>query len=501
LNLLFLRIGLSYYARLNTALINQGRNMQTNPLLWVNNEKLYDLVSIVGSIDLAVFYAQIKFQVSDSRIVKYGKRYRIKRRVEKEDERVIARSRKQLSLYNGKGITATMEDTAELAKLGLITKRVSTWKGKKRMFISCPEDYDLGINVHKLEILNKYTGGLAQSALLAYFAYWIEVNPFKGEYKDWAMVARRRAAKMLGVEGKTCDKYVKELVERGLIECKGAKRWGQRQYEVKINKDFYDKIVAEWKERVEQLAEERAENLAKREKSDLSIRTNNSPKVDIKNNNTITSLVSINTPLVDEGGNVILSKRQQNYLAEAIKRTLARCDVLTWSATTLMGHMRYVLGTPKNRESGQGFAHIINRAMFLVRKGLWQQPFGYLYYSEEGKKMQEALLPVNPASKCVVPGVGTIMMWDYSSGVDRADKVPSIVEIMGERKRLEDLGLSMEEVNKSLLAKFDHHGKPFLLKEAVMSGCAKGRQVKLDDEEWGELAKTDPVIRRALEGE
>lgn len=461
----------------------------TNPSLCVNFRQMQELMKLTGDFDLSILYGKLKYQVKQTKLIKDGKK-------------VIARSRRQIAAYLGKGLTVTDEKLKSLVRLGLINIKVGMWKGKKRMFVSCNGDYDLGINARKLEMMNKYTGSIHLSVLLAYFSYWIEVKPLHHDRANWAMVSRQSCADLLNLDKKTIDIYVKELADKGLIQYEVKRFFRQRQYWVTVNDDFKKKILQEYREEQEQIEEAKAEGdyFMVSEKSGVSIRINKTSKIDIINNNTKECEINASA-LVDENGVVILSKRQENYLSSAIKRTLARCDVLTWSYDTLMGHMRYVLGTPKKRNSATNFVHCINRAMFLVRKNLWQVPLGYLYYSDEAREAKEALLPVNPASGCVIPGSGSIMLWDY--GVE--DKtIPYAAEIVAERARLEGLDLPMEEVNQSLLAKFGQYGRPYLLSPRVVSQVSaikKGwRTNRLTTEQWDELAKTDPVIRKALEG-
>lgn len=357
----------------------------SSSVLCFNFEQLEKLRGITGDFDLAILYGQLKFQVNKSKITN-----------KKTGVKEIARTRLQVANGIGKGVTVTMEKLTQLIGMGLVDKRIGMWKGIKRMFLSCNGEYELGVNARKLEMLNKYTGGIHQSVLLSWIAYWIEVRPYRGKDHKYTLVSRKRAAKLLGVDERTVDTYMADLVARGLINYDGRKRkfWDEWQYHVSLNKDFMNKIDIEWQELEEKRAKEKAESLLFRAKTDGSIKVNKNHQVEIINNNTkeYANHPSVTeTPLVDEKGIVILSKRQQNYLAEAIRRTLARCDVLTWSYETLMGHMRYALGTPKNRENGQGFAHIINRAMFLVRDGRWCVPFGYFKYTDEGRSESDRL--------------------------------------------------------------------------------------------------------------
>lgn len=352
--------------------------MSSNPVLCLNFEQLERLREKTGSFDLAILYGQLKFQVNKSKLTN-----------KKNGKKEIARTRLQVANVIGKGVTVTVERLDQLIGMGLVDKRIGLWKGRKRMFLSCNGEYELGVNARKLEMLNKYTGGIHQSVLLSWIAYWIEVRPYRGKDHKYTLISRKRAAKLLDVDERTVDVYMKQLVDKGLINYDGRKRkfWSEWQYQVSLNKDFMNKIEAEWKELEAKRAKEKAESLLFFAKTDASIRINKN-HMDIINNNTkecANHAPAAQAPLVDENGIVILSKKQQNYLAEAVKRTLARCDVLTWGYETLMGHMRYVLSTPKNKNGATNFVHAINRAMFLVRRGEWCTPFGYFKYSDEGR--------------------------------------------------------------------------------------------------------------------
>lgn len=346
--------------------------MSYSALLWFNFKQTQELNVKTGSFDQTLLFGKLKFQATESSLVFNG-------------QKEIARTRLQIAETNGKGLTATDEDLSDLIAKGLVSKRPGMWKGKRCLKIACIGDYDMGLNASKQKLIDKYTGDSKKSALLAFIAFWLGKNPYDYNGKTWAIISKREIKRLLCVCSSTLKTYVNELARAGIIMYEGRNLWSCSQYQIRINPDFYEKIKAEWEEL------ERVQLLNKVEKSGVSIRINNDDKGYCINNNTISRSRIGDAQLVDENGTIILSKKEQNYLSEAVKRTLARCTFLTWGYETLMGHMRYVLTTPKNRNSAPNFVHCINRTMSLVRQGKWNEPFGYGKYSFSGVSERERL--------------------------------------------------------------------------------------------------------------
>lgn len=336
-------------------------------LLGINFNELKVLMGKSGKFDLSILYGRLKYQVNRTKLTPKGKRE-------------IARTREMVAAYNGKGLTATDEDLAALVGMGAIDCRAGMWMGNKRMYIACNWDCDLGFNAEKFALMDKYTGSTKQSVMLSYFAYCTEKRPLhytKGRFmgSPSVMVSKKSVANLLGVTVRTANAYMASLAQKGILQYQGRRLWGEGQYHVQINIDFYNKIVAEWAEIENALKE------TKRAKSGVSIKVNNDSRVENINNNTFE----------DENGNIILSMREQSYLAEAVKRTLARTSGVTWTFGALLAQVRYAMSSKEQRKGTQGFVHAINRAMFLVREGLWKMPFGYEKYTAEGKAEHEAL--------------------------------------------------------------------------------------------------------------
>ena len=77
-----------------------------------------------------------------------------------------------------------------------------------------------------------------------------------------------------------------------------------------------------------------ADNIAKRIGDQLlfeniNLNINKEDKVDIINNNT-DIIFTNDTPETKEQGDIILSKREQNYISGAVTRTLAHCEHKTF---------------------------------------------------------------------------------------------------------------------------------------------------------------------------
>lgn len=413
--------------------------MSQKTLLFINYGEFRGLNKRTGNWKFSLSAGRIAFQVS-------------KTRLEKGE---IARTMKQVADSVGVCETTAAEQLQHLEALGLIKTRVGMWWGNKRTFISCREDFKLGFDAKKLSLLNKYTGGDMESITLSLFAFFMQKNPLHYRDGDWVMVAREEVRSLFGICDKTAVKLARDLEAKGIIEVDTCRRWGKEQFMVKISNGFCAKIEGEWAEIKEaEEAAKAAKELAKREKVKVSLRLNNDPKVEINNNN-----------LVDEEGIIILSKKEQNYLRAAVMKTIGRMTGLGWQAETLIAQVKYAMSNDKQRKGTQSFGHAINRAMFLIRKRKWKEPFGWRKYTLEGKMESEReRLEVEEAAakRFTKKGPGTIQMYDY--GIEQAQGIPASTDIFVERNRLQKLALAIDEINQALQAKFGEYAKPHLLR-------------------------------------
>jgi hypothetical protein len=343
-------------------------------LLGINFGELKALMGKTGDFGKSILYGRLKHQVNNTKVTRDGKN-------------VIARTREAIAGYNGKGLTETDEDLRDLVTMGAIDCKAGMWNGNKRMFIACNWGYNLGINARKYDVMNRYTGGIKQSVILSYIAYCTAANPLiyqRGRFKGYpsVIISKRKIMELLGVTLRTANAYIEGLAKKAIVQYEGRRLWGEGQYHIQIQPGFYEAFVEAWKEEEEEYRQKQtALKLAKRAKSGVSIRIKKESKEEIINNNT----------LVDENGTIILSMREQSYLAEAVKRTLARTKGVTWTFATLLAQVRYAMSFKEQRKGTKSFAHAINRAMFLVREGLWKMPFGYEKYSFAGIGERERL--------------------------------------------------------------------------------------------------------------
>lgn len=427
----------AYKGKTGDRLFTSEYAMSYGTLLYTNFEQLNALNAITGNYKLSTLFGILRYQVKKTKINKNGKK-------------VIARTREQIAKAMGCGLSAVDRLLERLITLGLIEGKVGMWHGNKRMFISCKEDLDLSLDLDKLHLMNAYTGGNKASTMLSYFAFRMQTESFLYKGKRHVMVARKYIAKLLDITSKSADVFMMRLAERGLIEYEGWIMHTQRQYIVHINDDFYKNLTEEW------IALKEAKRIAKLEETKESIIITKDPKEKIINNNTLEARDS-------ETGIIILSKKEQSYLRAAVVRTLQRVDGLAGQLETLVAQVKYALSNENQRKGTQSFAHAVNRAMKLIREGVWKPPFGWFKYTEEGQKMKQESEPVNMASRFTVKGEGSIMMYDYSVQ-EGPERTPSVAEIFEERNRLSKLDISLEEKNQSLRAKFGWYAESHLLR-------------------------------------
>lgn len=404
--------------------------------------------------------------------------------------KVIARTRSYIANLWGVSLSTATRRLCKFKEHGFISGKVGMWYGDKRLFISCDYGIDVGINLKKVLLLTEYTGSHEASFMLSLLAFNSQKNDWAYEGKRWSRFSKAKLAKIVTADIKTCDAMMRDLSKKGLIEYRvenalGEKR-SERHYVVHIKNEFERTFAESWKALKEKdLAD-------KMEKMNLSITVDKLEVGYINNNNTGGGVKT-------EESIVIFTKKIQNYVSAAISRTLVRCQHAAFDAVTLLAHVKYLLTGPNRGPGMKDFVHVVNRVMFLVRKGAWKVPFGFFKYCEEGRKMALEMEPMNPVVKCTVKGEGTIMMWDYAV----EDKtIPYPADIVAERIRLENLHVSREEVNHGLVSKFGEYGRSYFLKEPVSSqtpDIKRGWRSKFSAAEWAQLAETDPVIKKALE--
>jgi hypothetical protein len=337
---------------------------------FVNFKQLAVVNDVVGDIDASLLFGAIKYQVSNTKIVRGA-------------DRVIARTRRQLANYLNCSLKSIDRKLEQLKSMSLIQTVLGMWYGKKRMFVRCKEDIKFSVNIRKLQFLNSYTGGNKASVALSYFAYMISLGKPNAQ-KGWCSVPKLELANLLGLTLKGAYAIVIALEQKGLI----VRTPRHLRHYVTINSAKYDELMAEW-ERIEHEAKHKKETIKSHKRTILTTSINNRDinTVEIINNNTNNVDYLENT-----GGDVNfnqdeskLNKRQLAYAKAAVERTVLKAKVAVGDIKTLWSQVHFALSTPEHRQGTQNFKHAVNRFMLLIRSGGWRMPFGYEKYSDECK--------------------------------------------------------------------------------------------------------------------
>lgn len=325
-------------------------------LCFINFKQLEAINADTGNFNESLLYGILKYQERFTKILKDG-------------VKAIPRCKQQIADYMNVSLSTVSRLLTNLKDGGYINWALGMWFGKKCPFISCNKDLELNLDYDKLNFLRQYTGSDKASVILSYFAYLAKHNPKHRKDGVWVIANPHYLAKLLKVDLKTVRAYVTTLETKGLIRKEPKRAHGHNQIYVHINDSFYNKMVVEWE------ALKTRQNLAKLEKMNRPIRIINKSKVDIKYNNT-----------ESEDGIIFLSKKEQNYLRGALVNTLKRTKPGLYDFGRLLKWVTYTLTNKGAQEKSMSFVYIINRAMLLIREGVFKMPFGYEKYSKECKE-------------------------------------------------------------------------------------------------------------------
>lgn len=405
--------------------------MSTESLLFVNFEQLRALNRATGDYKASLLFCRLSSQSAHSTIVKDGKKY-------------VARTIIGLAEESGYCENTTAEKLKVLEGFNLIQSYVGMWYGEKRTFIHCKPEMRPRIDIQKMDLLTKYTGGDMQSTMLALFAFFLKKKVYHYKKEDWVIVAVSQVEELFDVCKKTAIAMARSLEEKGIIKLMIRRLWGKSHYIVKINDDFCKQIEQKYTELKESAKEKkRLKELAKKEKSEVSIIINNKEKINIKINNTREAPNSEDKNdvlLADEAGNIILSRKEQNYIGAAVKRTVAKSPSLSWTVEVLISQVKYALSNVQQRKGTQNFVHAVNRAMKLIREGRWKMPFGYEKYNKNGKEEYERMREHEKIhEEMKIKGANTRKEDAPSYGMEYAKSSPCAYMDDKKRSALEDL--------------------------------------------------------------
>ena len=124
------------------------------------NFKEFDKIKALteGNIEAALLLSKINFHLKNTKITKDGKV-------------CIARSREHIGSWFGFGLKKVDRLLSFLDSKELIQKKISTWYGAKRLFISSTKEYNIPVNVDLLKNLTELTGSVKAALLFSIIAF------------------------------------------------------------------------------------------------------------------------------------------------------------------------------------------------------------------------------------------------------------------------------------------------------------------------------------------
>lgn len=394
-----------------------------------NFVQLEDINEKTRDFHTTLLYATLYFQIQKSKLFTHG-------------TKTIARSREQLASFLNLSPSKLDKMIMQLESLNWIRKTVSTWRGKKRLFISSvTEAPDIEVHFRKLMFLTQYTGNFKASLLWAKIAFALNKSTIERDGLTWCTLKRETLAKLLCVSLRTVDSLIDSLVEKGLVQVRNFVWHGKRRLHFTIPVTIHTQIVEELKDwlnkkestptqetsieeekQTSATEENRVEEyrhtpfLFKKEpkphfcaeepaKTEKSIRLNKN--IQYKNNNTISSMCSKKEEF-DSGDinlNYIaseLTRRQLHFLQAAFTKTLKEARLAVANEKELFEEIKYSILNPQQRRAVTTFKHAVSRCMQLLRQRTWRTPFGFNRYTNFGaeiKAYREAQLQAHEARK------------------------------------------------------------------------------------------------------
>lgn len=354
----------------------------------INFKKFGSINSIVNNLDASIMFSKLKFHQANSKIIKDGKIW-------------IARSREQLASWFGFSTKKVDSILSELERMGLIEKKVSTWYGKKRLFISASKKIEsIPVNMKLLNTLVDVTGSLHSALIFSKIAYSFANTTISHENKKWCCIKKQSLSEWSNLSVRKIDNILENLASKGLILKKNfiyneklQSHFHIPDFAIKTLKERFLNIREVNKTNTENIHKENSQNCRNqpaKNGTSIKIRTKQE-KTNNKTNgvNVSTTMKSTESDINFEKINNKLSKRQLKYLEGAINKTIERYRLKISNPNELIEQIKFSILNAKQQHSNiNRFKHVVSRCMKILSDGNWRTPIGFDNHSEKGNKIK-----------------------------------------------------------------------------------------------------------------
>ena len=354
------------------------------------------------NLDATVLCSKLKFHQLNSKIKYNGKTW-------------IVRSREQIAEwfhYSTKKVDKIIDS---LSSMGLLEKRVSTWYGKKRLFLNVPNEIDaVPINNKLLSILLELSGSLHAALIFSKIMFAFTNTTIHHEQKKWCCLKKKDLSDWSGLSLRTIDPIIEQLSKKGCLLKQLFLRHDRLQSHFHIPHFVLQTIKDKFERHTtpQPKPATSAPNFSEPgnptdlwitsdkkvihtqncrytpAKKGLFIKVRTNLK---KTNNNTPEKKTISAPtngaIIFDNIDHALSLRQQKYLFSAMNRTVQRSKLSISEPEALKEEIKFSVLNQAQHKGITSFRHRVSRCMKILSENNWKTPIGFIKHSKEGQKI------------------------------------------------------------------------------------------------------------------
>lgn len=394
----------------------------------INFKELSKINERLNNLDACLLFSKLRFHQLNSQL-------------RKDNETWIARSREEISSWFNFSPKKTDRLLTLLQEKGMLKKKVRTWYGKRMLFISTNNFFNLvPINYKLLKSIMDQTGCLTSALLLSKIAYSFANTRIEKNKLKWCCIKKSDLSKWIGKSIRTIDKTLEVLLRKGLILKKNF-FWDNRTQshyhipnfaiECLKNKpqDFIEQEIKLQDKRTSSLKQKPvafivpntsiyaavSENAngqnCRLQPANLTISIKTRTKR--KKTNNITRSQKLFTSEGISKSDIIFNKieneltaKQIYYLKAAINNTTKRNKLRISCPEDLLEEIKFSIINKEQRKGVTTFPHAVSRCMKILADNNWRTPLGFHNHSAMGFKIR-----ADKQSK--------ILMWEKEKEADK----------------------------------------------------------------------------------
>lgn len=346
----------------------------------INFSRFNEILDVTSSVDEAIMFSRFIYHNKFTKLTKNGKK-------------TIARSRSEITKWFGFSKRKVDSTIQSLSSAGLIEKLVSTWYGKKALFISTSDSFsDSPVNFKLLDLLIGEIGCYMQSIIFSKILYMNANSKITQEGEKWCSLRKADLANWLGISIRSLDKHLQGLIANGYILKKNYVRHERRVSHFRVGHMVIKSIVSKLThvDKNKDVPTTSCKICRKQPaKTPLStkVRTNSKKQNNITGDYQETSKsfnkkeISVVT-LSEINGE--LNPRQIAYMKSALMRTQQKFNLKISNPQELISQLKYSLVNKQQIKRVSTFQHAVSRFMKIISSGNWRTPYGYKKYDPVG---------------------------------------------------------------------------------------------------------------------